>query len=128
MSKGRVIENQRFGKVIKKANQYPQIWYVNLETLCLVFLKTEKKQKQKQNYNFSEIFSCQAFLLIQHCVESDLQEKNRFEKTIGAKLKKWNLLCFMKRTFRFEWWQKVLTVLKEISQRHFHMRLSIKQK
>ena len=99
MPTGQVIDSQRFGKVIKKANQYPQIWYVNLETLCLVLLKTEKKQKQKQNYNFSEIFSCQAFLLIQHCVESDLQEKNRFEKTIGAKLKKWNLLCFMKRKF-----------------------------
>ena len=44
-----------------------------------MFLKTEKKQKQKQNYNFSEIFSCQAFLLIQHCVESDMQEKNRLK-------------------------------------------------
>ena len=30
---GQVIDNQRFGKVIKKANQYPQIWHVNLETL-----------------------------------------------------------------------------------------------
>ena len=45
MYRFRVIDNQRFGKVMKKATHYPQIWHVNLETLSLFCLKTENQNK-----------------------------------------------------------------------------------
>ena len=95
MPTGRVIGNQRFDKVTKKANQYPQIWHVNLETLsfcCLVFVKTETKQNKKKKKKklmliFSEIFSCQWLLMN----NTTLCRKKNDLRTVGAKVKKW--LC-----------------------------------
>ena len=58
MYTGRVIENQRFCKVTKKANHYPQVWYVNLETLaiyCLTSMKTESMCNQNKRLVFLEI-------------------------------------------------------------------------
>ena len=52
MSEGRVTENQRFGKVTKKATHYPQIWHVNPVTLsfyCLTFAKTESSNTIEKN-------------------------------------------------------------------------------
>ena len=47
MYRGRVIDNKRFGKVMKKATHYPQIWHVNLETLSLLSENwVDTKQKQ----------------------------------------------------------------------------------
>jgi hypothetical protein len=46
MSKGQVIEDQRLGKVTKKATCYPQIGCVNLETLLFYCLTSFKKLSQ----------------------------------------------------------------------------------
>ena len=54
MPTGRVIENQRFGKVTKKATHYPKISHVNLERLVLS-VKTQSVENQNQSFdsNFS---------------------------------------------------------------------------
>ena len=93
MPTGQVIRNQRFCKVTKKANQYPQIWHVNLKTLsfcCLVIVKTESKQKQnlivlrkKSKYD---------------SVENIVRKETGLE-IIAAKIKKWNsIYCVWKWT------------------------------
>ena len=49
MSTGRVIGSQRFGKVTKNANDYHQVWHVNLETLfvCCLWKLRQYKTKTK---------------------------------------------------------------------------------
>ena len=66
MSVGQVIEDQRFGKVSKKAAHYPQILHVNLETLffcCLTSKKNwvETKQKTWGIWNFTNTYSSMTF-------------------------------------------------------------------
>ena len=60
MPTGPVIDNQRFGKVMKKAVRYPQIGHVNLETLSFLLLSAVLKlslQKTKTKDYLRNFFS-----------------------------------------------------------------------
>ena len=68
MSEGQVIGDQRFGKVPKKATHYPQIWHVNLETLSLYCLMSEKTESfQNKNKRFDWIFFFWEFSSMKLC-------------------------------------------------------------
>ena len=53
MSTSRVIDNQRFGKVSKNANNYHQVWPVNLETLFVCLWKL-RRYKTRTNKSFGK--------------------------------------------------------------------------
>ena len=94
LSEGRVIENQRFGKVTKKATHFPQIWHVNLETLffyCLTSVKTESIQnKNKRFVRIFLFYILLIFIVLWHFVEKKQNWRKykdvRFSESITQKL------------------------------------------
>ena len=90
MYTGQVIDNQRFGKVMKKATHYPQIWHVNLETLSFFCKKTESTQNQNKKivifFHTKKDLNWMNFPLMWHFLEINCMRENKQFKNHVSKV------------------------------------------